>query len=137
MDLTLELLNNHVVIGGATSFTTLGSRVGIDLSTLSISRVTYPGVNGAISISTGTGHYRKNGGSWVNTPGTLTTTDYIEARIESSGSYSTAVELVFSIDGSPDTFTATTMADPVTTTYVPDPDGNDMVDPDGNLVEDF
>jgi len=99
---------------GDEEYDTLGSRNNVAISTPTVSRITYPGVTGAISITSGIGHYRKNGGSWVNTAGTLIPTDYIEARITSSASYETAVELVFSIDGSADTFTVTTMAEETT-----------------------
>jgi hypothetical protein len=93
---------------GALVYTTFGSVTGRALTTSTTSRKTYPGVTGAISITSGTGTYRKNGGSWVATPGTLIPTDYVEANVTSSGSYETAVELVFSIDGGADTFTVTT-----------------------------
>ena len=115
-------------------YTTLGSKTGVEVSTATISREVHPGVTGAISITSGTGTYAINGGTPTSAPGTLVDTDYIEAIQTSSASYETDVELVFSIDGSPDTFTVTTRAE---TVYAKDPDGNDMIDPDGNLVEDF
>jgi len=114
--------------------TTLGSRGNVEISTLTVSRKTYPGVAGAISITSGSGDYRINGGSWVSSAGTLIISDYIEARTTSSGSYDTAVALVFDIDGSADTFTVTTR---VEVGYALDPDGNNMIDPDGNLVGEF
>jgi hypothetical protein len=72
---------------------------------------------GAISITTGTGDYRINGGSWVSSAGTVSAGDYVEARLTSSGSYDTALELVFSIAGSADTFTVTTISENASLPY--------------------
>jgi len=119
-----------------TIHTTFGSMGGLDVLTPDVvSRKIYPGVNGAISITSGTGTYSINGGTFVSTAGTVVDTDYVEARQDSSASYSTPLELVFSIAGVPDTYTVTTIANPAV--YAPDPDGNDMTDPDGNPVEEF
>ena len=130
MELALELFNNIAVLGSSTIYTTLGSRVGVDVSTATTSRIAYPGVNGAISITSGTGTYAINGGTPTSAPGTLVNTDYIEAIQTSSASYETVVALVFSIDSSPDTFTVTTMVDPIN--HALNPDGSQALKPDGS-----
>ena len=98
-------------------FFTFGSKSLVEVSTVTTSRKRYIKTGGAISITSGTGHYRINGGSWVNTAGTVVAGDYVEARLTSSASYSTALELVFSIAGASDTFTVTTMADNASLPY--------------------
>jgi len=66
---------------------------------------------GAIAITSGTGQYQINAGSWVSTAGTVVPGDTIRARVTSSASYETAVALEITIDGVADTFTVTTLAE--------------------------
>ena len=120
--------------GSGDKHPTLGSKTDQPLSTLTISRRSYPYVTGVIAITAGSGHYRINGGAWVNTNGVLVPTDYIEARVNSSGSYATEVTLTFSLDAGSDIFSVTTLSDVV---YLLDPDGNQMLDPDGNPIQEF
>lgn len=84
---------------------------------------------GAISITSGTGEYRINGGSWVATSGTVSAGDYIEARQDSSANYETSVELVFSLPGGTDTYTVTTAAEEG---RMLNPDGSNAENPDGS-----
>lgn len=113
---------------------TLGSKVDQLVSTAITSRIAYPYAVGAISITAGTGHYRINGGSWVDTDGVLVATDYIEARQTSSASNDTKTDLVFDYDGVADTFSVTTVS---SVSYILDPDGNPILDPDGNPIPEF
>lgn len=98
----------------------LGSRVGVELSTLTVSRRVHPNISGTvdISITAGTGEYRINGGAWKATADVISDGDYFEARLTSSGDYETNLTLTFAIDAGSDVFTVTTMADP--TTYIMD-----------------
>lgn len=84
---------------------------GADLSTLTASLpITVAGITVATPISITGGQYRINGGSWTSSAGNVYLADTVEARGTSSGSYSTAVNVVVTIGGVSDTFTITTQA---------------------------
>jgi hypothetical protein len=69
-----------------------------------------------ISI-TGAGQYRINGvGSWLSTPSTVVNGDFVEVRITSSASPSTAVSTTLTVGCQSDTYTVTTAATTTTTT---------------------
>ena len=76
------------------------------------------GINIASPITiTGAGEYRINGiGSWVNTAGTVVNNDYVEVRVTSSASLSTAVSTTLTVGCQSDTYTVTTAATTTTTT---------------------
>ena len=66
---------------------------------------------------TGAGEYRINGiGSWVTTAGTVVNNDYVEVRVTSSASLSTAVSTTLTVGCQSDTYTVTTAATTTTTT---------------------
>lgn len=84
---------------------------GADLSTVTTSLpITVAGITVATPISVTGGEYRINGGSWTSASGSVYLADEVEARGTSSGSYSTAVNVVVTIGGVSDTFTITTQA---------------------------
>jgi len=90
---------------------TFGSMNSVPLDTVIMSRTIQTQSTGAIAITSGTGQYQINAGSWVSTAGTVVTGDTIRARVTSSASYETAVALEITIDGVADTFTVTTLAE--------------------------
>jgi hypothetical protein len=93
---------------------------GANISTVYTSNaITVTGINDAAPITVTGGEYRKNGGSWVSTAGTVVTGDSVDVRGTSSGSYLTAVNVVLTIGGVSDTYTITTEAEPLPSGYVP------------------
>jgi hypothetical protein len=96
---------------------------GQALNTMVLSNpITVAGINSPAVISVTGGSYRINGtGSWFTTAGTVANGDTVEARGTSSGSYSTAVNVVVTIGGVSDTFTITTAAIPATPTLTATP----------------
>lgn len=115
--------------------TTFGSYDAVPLDTVIMSRRIQTQATGAIAITSGTGEYQKNEGSWVSVAGTVVPGDIIRARVTSSASYTTAVTLEITIDGVADTFSVTTLAD--TDIYVIDQDGSEIIDSDGSYVTDI
>ena len=74
--------------------------------------VVLTGVDTACDISVTGGEYSKNGGAYTSAAGTAEPEDTIQVRGTSSGSFATAVDVVFTAGGVSDTFTITTLADP-------------------------
>lgn len=72
--------------------------------------ITVSGINAPAAISVTGGEYRINGGSWVSSSGTVSNGDTVRVRGTSSGSNSTAVNVVLTIGGVSDTFTIITEA---------------------------
>lgn len=72
--------------------------------------ITVAGINAAASISITGGSYSINGGSYVSSTGTVVNGDTVAVRGTSSGSFSTAVNVVLTIGGVSDTYSVTTLA---------------------------
>lgn len=86
---------------------------GAALSTLYVSDpVTITGINAPASVSITGGEYRVNGGAWTSGAGTVNNNDVFQRRGTSSGSYSTAANVVSNIGGVSNTWTITTAAAP-------------------------
>ena len=84
---------------------------GVNPSTLTYSNyITVYGINTSTSISISAGEYSVNGGAWTSGAGSVGLYDYVQVRITSSASYSTAVNATLTIGGVGDTFTVTTRA---------------------------
>jgi len=127
---------NVIARGGSLRWNkTFGSMNSVPLDTVIMSRTIQTQSTGAIAITSGTGQYQINAGSWVSTAGTVVPGDTIRARVTSSVDYETAVVLEITIDGVADTFTVTTLAD--TDIYVLDQDGSEIIDSDGSYVTDI
>lgn len=62
----------------------------------------------AISMSGGTGEYRKNGGAWTTSLGSVTNFDVIELRVTASMTPAQAVSATLTVGDFADTFTVTT-----------------------------
>lgn len=87
---------------------------GADRSTLYVSNiVAIAGINAAAVVSVAGGEYRKNGGSWTSTAGSVVVGDTLQVRGTSSASYTADVNVTLTVGGVADTFTITTEADPV------------------------
>lgn len=78
--------------------------------------ITVSGINSAATVSVTGGSYRKNGGSWTSSPGTVVNGDTVEVRGTSSTSTFTAIDVTLTIGGVSDTFRVTTGAGPEDTT---------------------
>ncbi len=76
--------------------------------------ITVTGINAAATISITGGTYSVNGGAYTSNAGTVNVNDNVAVRVTSSGSYSTAVNVVLTIGGVSDTYTVTTVAAPAT-----------------------
>ena len=98
---------------------TFVDRTGAPLSTVFESNiVTLTGFDSTCDISITDGEYSKNGGAYTSAAGTADPGDTIRVRGTSSGSFATAVNVVFTADVTSDTFTITTVADPGSFTTV-------------------
>lgn len=87
---------------------------GADRSTLYVSNiVTIAGINAAAAVAVTGGEYRKNGGAWTTSAGTVVAGDTLQVRGTSSASYTADVNVTLTVGGVADTYTITTKADPV------------------------
>lgn len=75
--------------------------------------VTIAGINAAAAVSVTGGEYRKNGGAWTTSAGTVVAGDTLQVRGTSSASYTADVNVTLTVGGVADTYTITTKADPV------------------------
>jgi hypothetical protein len=86
---------------------------GAALSTVIESNaITVAGIDGPATMTITGGAYSINGGVYATASTTVVAGDNVKVRGTSSGSYSTAVNVVLTIGGVSDTFTITTLADP-------------------------
>lgn len=87
---------------------------GQSLSTVVASDVeTITGLTGSSPVSlsgSASSEWRKNGGTWTSSPGTVVNNDTVQVRHTTSASFSTAVNTTLTIGGVSDTFTTTTAA---------------------------
>ena len=72
--------------------------------------ITVLGINTSSAITITGGTYSINGGSYTASAGTVVVNDTVSVRVTSSGSASTAVNVVLTIGGVSDTYTVTTAA---------------------------
>jgi hypothetical protein len=72
--------------------------------------ITVTGVDAPAGLTVSGGDYAINGGGWASAPTTVGAGDTVKVRGVSSGSLSTAVDVVLTIGGVADTFTITTVA---------------------------
>jgi hypothetical protein len=72
--------------------------------------------NAVVSITGGT--YSKNGGAYVSSDGTAFNGDTFSVRVTSSGSVSTAVNVILTIGGVSDTYTVTTLVNTEASTLI-------------------
>jgi hypothetical protein len=95
---------------------------GRPLSTVVVSNgILVTGIVGLSPISIVGGAYEiNNSGVWLTTAGTVSEFDSIKVRGTSSASFTTGVDVTLTIGGVSDTFTITTIAEPVagTNTYI-------------------
>lgn len=94
---------------------------GVALSTLSTSNtVTIAGLGAGINapVTVTGGQYSKNGAAFTAGAGTVQNGDTLQVRGTSSGSYSTAVNVVLNVGTGSDTYSITTLADPAAASYV-------------------
>ncbi len=111
----------------------LGSKTNTKLGKIITSRKAYQrniGTDAVISISSGTGEYRINGGVWTSDPGIVSAGDKLQARLISSADFDIAASLVFNIGTGSDTFTVITVSDPMEVTFQGQPvtfDGDAVV----------
>ena len=108
---------NPFFVGGLSKFGVLGSKTGQPISpATTTSRRVYYGTTATLTIATGTGTISKNGGAFGASvdvvPG-----DYIQVKVTNSASYSDPVAITLS---NSDTFTVTTMAEPVAEASIAD-----------------
>ena len=80
-------------------------------------QIAVAGINTASAISITGGTYSVNGGSYTASSGTVSNGDTVTVRVTSSGSNSTAVNVVLTIGGVSDTYTVTTAAGAIGTPY--------------------
>lgn len=74
--------------------------------------ITVSGINAPAAISVSGGQYRINGGAGTSSPGTVANGATVSAGVQTSASNSTAANVIVTIGGVSDTFTATTEAAP-------------------------
>ena len=108
---------NFFLLFGRRKFGTLGDRVNVALApSTTTSRRVYYGTTATLTIATGTGTISKNGGAFGASvdvvPG-----DYIQVKVTNSASYSDPVAITLS---NSDTFTVTTMVEPVAEASIAD-----------------
>jgi hypothetical protein len=95
-------------------------QTGAALSTLTTSdTITVTGIDASTPISITGGEYSINGGAYTSASGNVVVNDTVTLRVTSSASYSTAVNVALDIGGVQDTWTVTTMAQPVGTLTLP------------------
>jgi len=75
--------------------------------------ITVSGINAAAPISIAGGTYSVNGGAYTSAAGTVTNGATVSVRATSSSSNSTTVNATLTIGGVSDTFSVTTLADPI------------------------
>lgn len=80
--------------------------------------VTIAGINAAAAVSVTGGEYRKNGGAWTTSAGTVVAGDTLQVRGTSSASYTADVNVTLTVGGVADTYTITTKADPVAVSQI-------------------
>ena len=84
---------------------------GVNPSSLNTSNsITVTGINSPATITVSGGEYRKNGGAWVSSSGSVNNGDTVEARVQCGASFSTGYSVTVTIGGVSDTYTATTRA---------------------------
>ncbi|NMA46381.1 MAG: hypothetical protein GX945_07460, partial [Lentisphaerae bacterium] len=96
---------------------TFEDQINVDRSTVCTSNtITVLGINAPspISISGNSGQYQINNGAWTSGAGTVNNNDKVKVRQKSSGNYATRTDTTLTIGGVSDTFSVTTVAEPIT-----------------------
>jgi len=78
--------------------------------------ITVSGIDAAAPISITGGTYSINGGTYTSASGSVSVGNTVKVRKVSAGTYSTTKSAILTIGGVSDTFSVTTMIDPVDTT---------------------
>lgn len=78
--------------------------------------VTIGGITGAVSVTASGGEYRKNGGSYTTSAGTVSTGDTLQLRHTAAATPATTVDTMLTVGSVSDTFSSTTV--PADTTPV-------------------
>jgi hypothetical protein len=90
---------------------TFTDQTGVALSTpITSNTITVSGIDTASPLTITGGQYSINGGAFASTPTTVVNGNTVAVKATSSGSNSTAVNVVLTIGGVSDTFTITTLA---------------------------
>ena len=96
---------------------TFTDRTNVALSTeYKSNAITVSGINVSTPISITGGTYSINGGTYTSASSTVTLGNTVKVRKVSAGTYSTTKSATLTIGGVSDTFSVTTMANPVDTT---------------------
>ena len=96
---------------------TFTDRTNVALSTeFKSNAITVSGINTAVDISVTGGTYSVNGAAYTSASGNVSLGNTVKVRKVSAGSYSTTKSATLTIGGVSDTFSVTTMANPVDTT---------------------
>lgn len=92
---------------------TLTDEIHAEILTDYIASFTVSGINTVTAISiTAPGTYSKNGGAYGSADGTVVNGDVVRVKLQSSGSFSTAVTTTLTVGGVSDTFSVTTKSTP-------------------------
>lgn len=90
---------------------------GATQSTLYTSNtIVVSGIAAATAITISGGQYSVNGGAYTASPGTVQSGDTVSVRVTSSSAYLTAINVILTIGGVSDTYTVTTLVNPLTDT---------------------
>ena len=96
---------------------TFTDRTNVALSTeFKSNAITVSGINTATPISVSGGTYSVNGAAYTSASSTVSLGNTVKVRKVSAGTYSTTKSAILTIGGVSDTFSVTTMANPVDTT---------------------
>ena len=99
---------------------TFTDQTGVAKSTeVTSAAITVVGIDAAAAISITGGTYQIGSGSFTSSAGTVTNGQTVKVKHTSSSSGGTAVNTVLTIGGVSDTFTSTTVADPVSGIALP------------------
>jgi hypothetical protein len=107
-DVTTEAMDNTPDAFDLGDITDSGRSILNESNTVHVSGINVPV---AISISSGGGQYRKNGGAWTNAAGTVANGDSVEVILTSSADWDEMVSTTLNIGGVTDAFTVTTHLD--------------------------
>lgn len=86
-------------------------------STITSNSVTITGIDVTTTVSlsgAGSSEWRKNGGSWTSSSGTVVNGDSVQVRHTSSSAFSTVTNTTLTVGGTQDTFSSTTLAQDIT-----------------------
>lgn len=112
---SVELTVDYTPSATAPAAFTFVDASGVELSTLTSSNtISLTGMTGSANATVTGGEMSINYGGWTSSATPVSNGDIIQVRATSSGSYSTAVDVVLDVYGTSDTFTITTRAEDTT-----------------------